>query len=215
MADEADLMLVRLKEEVQRALDTRDPATRANIFARSVQPLAGWGLRWAIQDCRDRGMPWTEIAGLLNRPYSTVLRQFQAGGPVYAHQAAHSRSTRNFDSQTPLRQAATELAKRMGSLAVAYPSSITAFYLRARIEKLAGKLTILDDPEPMLAATRVVLAAANGIKDKLSTREEMPAEERAVWTILEELDICYRRDHREIEEAHRVLSDPSMLADTH
>jgi hypothetical protein len=110
-----------------------------------------------------------------------------------------------------LRQAATELAKRMGSLAVAYPSSITAFYLRARVEKL----TILDDPEPILAATRVVLAAANGIKDKLSTREEMPAEERAVWTILEEFDICYRRDHREIEEAHRVLSDPSMLLDTH
>ena len=34
----------------------------------------------------------------------------------------------------------------------------------------------------------------------------MPAEERAVWNILDELDICYQRDRMEIETAHRVMS---------
>ncbi len=211
MADESDLMLLRVKEAVERAFKA-DPANRVYILAQSVQPLSGWALRWAVQDCRERGMPWTEIAGILNRPYSSVLRQFQAGGPVYAHQAAHSQNTRNFDGQTPLRQTATELAKRMGSLAISCPGTITAIHLHGRVEQLASALTVLDDPEPMLEATRVVLAGTNGIKDKLQPREELPAEERAVWNILEELDICYRRDHRGIKEAHRVLSDPSMLS---
>lgn len=205
MADESDLMLLRVKEAVERAFNA-DPASRVYILAQSVQPLSGWALRWAVQDCRERGMPWTEIAGILNRPYSTVLRQFQAGGPVYAHQAAHSQNTRNFDGQTPLRQTTTELAKRMGSLALSCPGSITAIHLHARIERLASALSVLDDPKPMLEATRVVLAGANGIKDKLQPREELPAEERAVWNILEELDICYRRDHTEIEKAHQVMS---------
>ena len=64
---------------------------------------------------------------------------------------------------------------------------------------------------PKLDATKVVLAAANDIKGQLPPREAMPAEERAVWNILEELDICYRRDHTEIETAHRVMSQAGML----
>lgn len=202
----SDAMLQRVMAEAQQALNDLDPASRARIIAQFVQPYSGWALRWAIEDCRARGMAWTTIADILDRPYSTVLRQMRAGGPVYAHQPAHSPNTRNFDGQTPLRRAATELAQRMGSLVMAYPDSVTSFYLCGRVDQLATAQCVIDNPAPLLEATKVVLAAANGIKGKLPRRESMPAEERAVWNTLEELDICYQRDRTEIETAHRVMS---------
>ena len=209
----SDAMLQRVMTETQRALNALDPASRADIIAQFVQPYSGWALRWAIEDCRARGMAWTTIADILDRPYSTVLRQMRAGGPVYAHQPAHSQYTRNFDGQTPLRRAATELAQRMGALVMSYPGSVTSFHLRDRVDRLATAQCVIDNPAPLLEATKVVLAAANGIKGQLPRRETMPTEERAVWNILEELDICYRRDHTEIEKAHRVMSQVGMLPD--
>jgi hypothetical protein len=210
-ATPSDAMLHRVMAEAQRALNALDPASRADIIARFVQPYGGWALRWAIEDCRAHGMAWTTIAGILDRPYSTVLRQMRAGGPVYAHQPAHSQYTRNFDAQTPLRRAATELAQRMAALVMSCPASVTSFYLRDRVDRLSTAQGIIDNPEPLLEATKVVLAAANGIKGQLPPGEAMPAEERAVWNILEELDICYQRDHLEIETAHRVMSQAGIL----
>jgi hypothetical protein len=212
-AEPKDAILTRLLAETQRALDALDAASRADIIARYVQPYSGWALRWAIEDCRAHGMPWTEIAQILDRPYSTVLRQMQAGGPVYAHQPAHSQSTRNFDGQTPLRRGATELAHRMMGLAMSRPDSILTIHLRDRVDRLSTAQTVIDDPEPLLEATRVVLAAMNGIKDKVQPTAELASEELAVWTILEELDLIYRRDRREIEAAQRVLSQAGMLPD--
>ncbi len=75
LATPSDAMLDRVMAEAQRALDALDPASRADIIARFVQPYSGWALRWAIDDCRAHGMAWTTIAGILDRPYSTVLRQ--------------------------------------------------------------------------------------------------------------------------------------------
>ena len=210
-ATPSDAMLHRVMAETQRALNTLDPAGRADIIARFVQPYSGWALRWAIEDCRAHGMAWTTIAGTLDRPYSTVLRQMRAGGPVYAHQPAHSQSTRNFDAQTPLRRAATELAQRMAALVMSCPGSVTSIHLRDRVDRLSTAQAVIDSPAPLLEATKVVLAAANGIKGQLPPREAMPTEERAVWNILEELGICYRRDHTEIETAHRVMSQAGML----
>lgn len=206
-------MLCRVIEEAQRALSARDPVRRADIIAQHLQPYAGWALRWAIEDCRARGMPWTEIARALDRPYSTVLRQMQAGGPVYAHQGAHARDTRNFDGQTPLRRAAAELAHRMTALAMSRPGSAITIHLRDRVERLSTAQTVIDDPEPLLEATRVALAAMNGIKGKISPPEAMPPEEKAVWSVLEELELVYRRDRPEIEAAQRVLSEAGMLPD--
>jgi hypothetical protein len=54
-----------------------------------------------------------------------------------------------------LRQTATELAKRMGSLAMSCQGTITAIHLHGRVEQLASALTVLDDPEPMPARRRV------------------------------------------------------------
>lgn len=207
---QSDAMLRRLINEAQRALNA-DPASRANIIAQFVQPYSGWALRWAVEDCRARGMAWTAIADMLNRPYTTILRQMRAGGPVYAHQPAHSQCTRNFDAQTPLRRAATELAHRMRALAMSDPHSITNFHLYDRVDRLSSAQTVIDDPKPLLEATKVVIAAANGIKDQIPAPEAMSVAERAVWNILEELDVCYQRDHKEIEAAHRVMTEVGMV----
>jgi hypothetical protein len=209
----SDAMLNRLVADAQRALDALDPATRVDIIARYVQPYAGWALRWAIEDCRARGMPWTEIARVLDRPYTTVMRQVQAGGPVYVHQPAHSPGTRNFDAQTPLRRAATELGHRMTALTMTYPASITAIHLRDRVARLNAAQGVIDDGEPLLEATRVVLAGMNQIRRQapVSPPGGMAPAEKAVWTILEELELIYRRDRPEIETAHRVMSDAAML----
>ena len=212
-SDYSDAMLRRLLEEVQRALSTQDPASRTDFLAGVIQPYAGWALRWAIEDCRARGMSWANIATIVGKPYPTIVRQLQAGGPVYAHQAAHSSNTRNFDGQTPLRRAATELAQRMAALAMRSPDTITCRYLRERVIQLSEAQRDITDPRPLLEATEVVLRAKNHMAGKVPTRDVMSEWERAVWEILDELDACYQRDKPEIETAHRVMSDAGMLSD--
>jgi hypothetical protein len=68
---------------------------------------------------------------------------------------------------------------------------------------------VVDQPAPLLEATKVVVAASD-IK-RNARLGNLPTEEPAVRNILEELDICYRRDHTEIATAHRVMSQAGML----
>jgi hypothetical protein len=207
--DPADAMLRRVIRAAEEALGVGDSARRAEIIAETLQPYAGWALRWAVEDCRARGMAWTAIAQLLGRPYSTVLRQMSSGGPIYAHQPAHKADTRNYDGQTPLRRAATELAHRMTALAITRPGCRLDLHLRARVDQLSDAQLATDSPEPLLEATRVVLAAFSQVRDE--QREPYGTEETAAWTILEELELCYRRDRAEIQAAHRVLKAAGML----
>jgi hypothetical protein len=209
----SDAMLRHLQEEVQRALAMQDPAGRADLLAGVIQPYAGWALRWAIEDCRARGMSWASISAVVGRPYQTIARQLQAGGPVYVHQAAHSEGTRNFDAQTPLRRAATELAQRMAGLAMRDPDSVTNFYLRQRVLKLSDAQGNVKDPEPFLDATAIVVATKQEIGGQVLPREAMSEWERAVWEILDELEACYQRDRREIEIAHQVMTEAGMMPD--
>lgn len=212
-SDYSDAMLMRLREEVDRALSTQDPASRADFLAGVIQPYAGWALRWAIEDCRARGLSWVTIAQIVGKPYQTIVRQLQAGGPVYAHQPAHSVATRNFDAQTPLRRAATELAQRMAALAMRDPETVTNLYLRDRVVRLSEAQGNVKDPQPMLKATQVVLATKRDIAGKVPAREAMSEWERAVWVVLDEFDACYQRDKREIEAAFTVMSQAGMLPD--
>jgi hypothetical protein len=205
-------MLNRLVAQAQQALDAVDPATRASIIAQYVQPYARWALRCAIEDCRARGMSWTQIARVVDRPYPTVMRQVQAGGPVYVHQPAHSRGTQNFDAQTPLRHAATELVHRMTALASTDPASIIVIHLPGRVARLNTAQGVTDDPKPLLEATRAILVGMNQIRQKAAVKPPggmLPAEQ-AAWTALRELHLIYRRDRREIETAHRLMSDVGM-----
>jgi hypothetical protein len=207
-------MLRRLLEETQRALHTQDPIGRVDFLAGVIQPYAGWALRWAIEDARRQGHSWATISSLVGRPYPTILRQLQAGGPVYAHHPAQSRTSGNFDAQTPLRRAATELAQRMAALAMRDPDSVTNFYLRDRVLKLSDAQGVIDNPAPMLEATKLVVATARNIKSEVRSRDTMSEWERDVWPVLDELDACYQRDRREIETAHKVMADAGMLPDT-
>jgi hypothetical protein len=188
-----------------------DSAGRADVLAGVIQPYAGWALRWAIEDCRDRGMSWASIAAIVGKPQQTIVRQFQAGGPVYAHQAAHSAGTRNFDAQTPLRRAATELAQRMAGLAMRDHESMTNICLREPVLKLSDAQVNVKDPQPLLDAAKIVIDAKDTIAGRVPARDEMSKWERDVWEVLDELEACYRRDRREIEIAHEVMSSAGML----
>lgn len=212
-SDYSDAMLRRLLEEVRRALDTQDPASRADFLAGVIQPYAGWALRWAIEDCRARGMSWANIAAIVGKPYPTIVRQLQAGGPVYAHQAAHSSNTRNFDGQTPLRRAATALHYRIADLAMRDPDTITCRALREQVIQLSEAQSNIMNPKPLLEATDAVLKAKHHIAGKVPARNVMSEWERAAWDILDELDACYQRDKSEIEIAQKVMSRAGMLAD--
>jgi hypothetical protein len=209
----SDAMLRHLLEEVQRALSIQDSAGRADVLATVIQPYAGWALRWAIEDCRLRGMSWASIAAIVGKPYQTIARQMQAGGPVYAHQAAHSDATRNFDGQNPLRRAATELAQRMAALAMRDHETLTNICLREPVLRLSDAQGEVKDPTPLLDATRVIVDAKAAIVGKIPAREKMSRYERDVWETLDELEACYRRDRREIELAHEVMSSADMIPD--
>src|SRR5579859_1631666 len=207
----ADAMLRHLLEETQRALSMQDAIGRVDVLVGQIQPYAGWALRWAIQDARAQGHAWATIASIVGRPYPTIQRQLQAGGPIYAHHTAQSKNSGNFDAQTPLRRAATELAQRMAALAVRDPATVTNIHLRERVVRLSDAQSIIDDPAPLLEATRVVLAGANGIASQVPNRDDMSEWERGVWAMLDELSACYQRDRSEIEIAHEVMSNAGML----
>lgn len=209
----SDAMLKHLLDEVQRALSTQDAASRADMLAGVIQPYAGWALRWAIEDCRARGMSWANIATIVGKPYPTIVRQLQAGGPVYAHQASHSAGTRNFDAQTPLRRAATELAQRMAGLAMRDPDTLTNIELREPVLRLSDAQGTVKNPAPLLDATEIIVKAKNAISGKVSARDAMSKWERDVWEVLDELVACYRRDRQEIEIAHEVMSEAGMVPD--
>ena len=90
-ATPSDAMLHRVMAETQRALNTLDPAGRADIIARFVQPYSGWALRWAIEDCRAHGMAWTTIAGTWTGRTPQCSARCAPAGPV-PRTSPHTRS---------------------------------------------------------------------------------------------------------------------------
>jgi hypothetical protein len=101
----------------------------------------------------------------------------------------------------------------MTALEMTDPASVTSIHLGDRVARLNTAQGGIDDPEPLLEATRVVLAGMNQIRQQAPVPPPggMPPAEKAVWTILEERELIYRRDQREIEMVHRVMSDAGML----
>ena len=199
----ADAMLQNIIDEARRALAIQDPIGRADIISGQIQPYTGWALRWAIEDCRAAGMTWQAIAGVLGRSYPALLRQFEAGGPVYTARAAQSPDTRNYDGQTPLRRAATALAQQMLRLGMQRPDSFTYAHLHEAVDKLATAQCVTDDPAPLLQATRDVLALAELLRPH-ATAQPFAVEAAAIWEILDELKACYERDRGRIEAAHSI-----------
>jgi hypothetical protein len=205
-----DAMLQNLIDEAKRALRTQDPAGRADIISGQIQPYAGWALRWAIEDCRAAGLSWEAIAAMLGRSYPALLRQFEAGGPVYTARAAHSADTRNYDGQTPLRRAATALAQQMQGLGMHRPDTFTYAHLHEAVDKLATAQTVIDDPRPLLQATREVLALA-GVLRLHAQPFKFPEAEGEIWDILDDLKACYERDRGQIKAANQLQAAAAEL----
>jgi hypothetical protein len=200
----ADAMLQNIIDEASRALAIQDPIGRADVISGQIQPYAGWALRWAIEDCRAAGLTWQTIAGVLGRSYPALLRQFEAGGPVYTARAAQSPDTRNYDGQTPLRRAATALAKQMLGLGMQRPDTFTYTQLHEAVDKLVDAQCVTDDPTPLLQATRDVLALAELLHPHATAQPFEVEAEGAIWEILDELKACYERDRGQIEAAHSI-----------
>jgi hypothetical protein len=210
MADNySDAMLRHIIDEARRALSIPDPAGRADIISSVLQPYTGWALRWAIEDCRARGLTWQAIAGMLGRSYPALLRQYETGGPVYTVTPAHSPNSGNFDGQTPLRRAAFALRQQIAGLANTRPDCMTYAHLAEASGNLTAALANTDDPAPLLRATYEMLAIAGRIRIHVPT--PMPKLERETWATIDELRACYDRDRTEIETAHQVISQVAAL----
>lgn len=209
-SDYSDAMLRNIIDEAQRALRIQDPIGRADIISGQIQPYAGWALRWAIQDCRAAGMTWETIAGALGRSYPSLLRQFEAGGPVYTTRAAQSADTRNYDGQTPLRRSATVLAQQMHGLGMHWPASFTFAHLHEAVDRLSTAQRVTDDAAPLLQATRDMVALADLLRPHAEPLRLKA--ERLVWDTIAELKACFERDRGRIE-AERDITAARQQAD--
>jgi hypothetical protein len=207
--DYSDAMLQHIVDEARRALSIQDPAGRADIISGILQPYTGWALRWAIEDCRARGLTWQAIAGMLGKSYPALLRQYEAGGPVYTVTPAQSPTSGNFDGQTPLRRAATALGQHMTGLGMTRPNCMTYAHLAEAVGKLTTAQGNIDDPAPLLRATHELLALADRIRIHVPT--PIPKPERDAWATIDQLKACYERDRTEIEAAHQILSKVAEL----
>lgn len=73
--------LADLMEQVRSA---KHPAVRATALAQ-LQRLSGWALRDAVDECRDEGLAWRDIAPAAQIPFGTLYRQYKAGGRIVIH----------------------------------------------------------------------------------------------------------------------------------
>jgi hypothetical protein len=189
-----DRMLSELLIEVQRALDINDPLGRAELLATVVQPYAAWATRWSIAEARERGLSWPAIAGALGQQHSTILRQYQAGGPVVTARPYGARH----DRQDELRRAAADLVHEMFPTR-ALQESDTGAVLYVPVQTLADRM-ISQDAQPLLAAVAEVLIRADSLRPGYPSAAGFD-QERAAWAAIDKLDAVYRRDRILIEIA--------------
>jgi hypothetical protein len=83
---------------------------------------------------------------------------------VYTARTAQSPGTRNYDGQTPLRLAATTLAKQMLGLGMHRPDTFTYAHLHEAVDKLVTEQCVTDGPAPLLQAAGDVLALADVLR---------------------------------------------------
>lgn len=112
----AVLLLRRLVEEAQRALETGDPLERIRVLSEFVQPYAGWALREAVLDMRDqRGIGWSFLADEVGLAPGVVARQARGLGPMVTIAPSYDTEAEP-QVRTPLRLAMRTLFERIGAL---------------------------------------------------------------------------------------------------
>lgn len=101
---------------------------------------------------------------MLGRSCPALLRQYEAGGPMFTVTPAQSPSSGNFDGQTPLRRAAFTLNQQMAGLGVSQRDSMTYVHLCELVYKATEALRDIEDPAPLLRAIYELLGMADRIR---------------------------------------------------
>jgi hypothetical protein len=79
--DLATHRLERLAALTADLLAAESPVIRAR-YAVAVQRLSGWVLRDAIEQAREEGISWRDIARRTEVPFDRLYRHFQADGRI-------------------------------------------------------------------------------------------------------------------------------------
>jgi hypothetical protein len=185
-ADFAKALLEHLHSEIARAEEAEHPLERLGILAAAQQELA-WATRFAMSDCRRGGLSWPTMAGALGATHSTLLRQFEAAGPVVTARPAGPTGD---NGQGPLRQAAKRV---LNALAVPGAALKAADAATLNTEaQLMGNVMLVVDAKALLRAVQRVLTAGAAIE----TTQDGPltAAESRLRSALRDLRKVYDRD---------------------
>ncbi len=201
-------LLQHLADEVRHAQDADDPREQLVLLA-GVQQLAAWATRFAAADCRRLGDSWPALAARLGQGHhSTLMRQFEAGGPLVTARPFPVSGTRDV-GDTALRQAATRLYQQMLPTAELQNSPTGQLYLA--VQAMAQNMTYstgpgqVTDPGPLLGAIAEVLRQADDLTDAHGYPDAAAfPQEEAIWSALSDLRASYSRDRVLLEAAHHV-----------
>ena len=199
----AEQILRHLASEAERAANA-DPFSRLQILATSIQQLAGWATRWAIGDLRRKGMSWAQIAAAVGAQHSTVLRQYQSGGPVITARPAGPNGD---DGQGPLRRAATKLVHATFPTTALQNSPTGRLYLP--VQAMADSM-LTPVARPLLTTVKQVLAEADTLTAKGYPATAAFEQERAVWEAIGTLREVFTRDQLLIEAIAATTGEPQQ-----
>lgn len=182
----AAALMRHVVQEIERAMNAQHPLEQLGILA-AVQQEAAWATRFAMSDCRRAGLSWPTLAGALGATHSTLLRQFEAGGPVVTARPAGPAGD---NGQGPLRQAATRVLNALAVPGAALKAADTTQLIAAA--ELMGKVMLVVDAEALLRAVARVLGAGAAIE----TAQDGPltAAESRLRAALRDLHTIYDRD---------------------
>ena len=182
----ANGLMQHLTQQIWRAKEAKHPLERLGILA-ALQQEAAWATRFVMSDCRRDGYSWPTMAGVLGSTHSTLLRQYQAGGPVVTARPAGPAGD---NAQGPLRQAATRVLN-----ALAVPGAAVKAEDAAALDYAAqqmGKVMRVVDAEALLHWVRRVLAAGTAIEK--TADGPLTAAESRLRAALRDLHTIFDRD---------------------
>lgn len=201
----AALLLRRLIEEAQRALDTDNPHERIRILSAFVQPYAAWALREAVLDMRDhRGMSWSHLSDFVGLAQGVVARQARGLGPMVTITPSYDTSGEP-EGFTPLRLALRTLVERIGDMSWdEEPEDSPVLALLYDPVMAMNSAASFGAAAPPPRTVEKVLQAADELDRALaaSGQSTLSGQERAVLEAVAELRTVYGREQGAIRRDH-------------
>jgi hypothetical protein len=185
-AEYAAALLPHLVEQIQEAAAAGNPAERLARLAAAQQELA-WATYFAMDDCRRVGQSWPTISKVLGGTHTTLLRQYEAGGPVVL---ARPGGPAGDDGRTALHEASIRVLNALNTVPVSAFKGADPAELAAAAQELSRALTRADAGTLLAAADRL-LAASGTSESSLLTA----AKSRA-YTALRDLRVVVDRDRK-------------------